>query len=286
MKHFLLTRFNVKASTKTISVSQSDSWLSHRFELFEKYCLPSVKNQFNQNFTWGVFFDTDTPQKYKDKIDKISNSYNNFVPIFINESSDLEPTSSKFIASKIEDSDQYIITTRLDNDDIIHKQFIDTIQKLFSPTNGMVIDLRKGYQITIEKNNLEIRKYYQLFNSFISLIEDSTNFNTVMSRRHSHWWDSKSVVVFDDKRLWIELVHSKNKLNRVKGEFLLVPKIQSNDFGLLLDLKTDLTLLTILFNNLKMRPKYFLRACKIVLERLSTSKFKSFLAPSWIDNRY
>lgn len=286
MKHFLLTRFNVKASTKTVSVSQSDSWLSHRFELFEKYCLPSVKNQSNQNFTWGVFFDTNTTQKYKEKVEKISNSYNNFVPIFIDESSDLKPASSKFIASNIEESDQYIITTRLDNDDIIHKQFIDTIHKLFSPTNGMVIDLRKGYQVTIEKDNLEIRKYYQLFNPFISLIEDSTNFNTVMSRRHSHWWDSKSIVVFDNKRLWIELIHSKNKLNRVKREFLLVPKIQSNDFGLSLDFKTDRTLLTILFNNLKMRPKYFLRACKIALEHLSTSKWTFFLAPRWLDKRY
>ena len=286
MKHFLVTRFNVRASIEKVSISQSDAWLSHRFELFEKYCLPSVKNQSNQNCTWCVLFNTGTPQKYKEKVKKISNSYNNFMPIFINESSEINPALSRFIASNIEESDQYIITTRLDNDDLIHKQFIDTIQELFYPTNGMVIDLRKGYQVSIEKDNLEIRKYYHLFNHFISLVEDSTNFLTVMSRNHFLWRDSKSIVVSDNKRLWIELVHSKNKANRVKREFSLIPKIQSNDFGLSLDLKTDRTLLSILFNNLKMKPKYFLRACKIALERLSTSKWKSFLDPSWIDNRY
>ena len=87
MKHFLVTRFNLTVSewktTKNGEPVLSEKWLKNRFLLFENYCLPSVKNQTNQNFIWCVFFDVNTSDNYRDKIKFISDSYQNFKPIFI-----------------------------------------------------------------------------------------------------------------------------------------------------------------------------------------------------------
>lgn len=178
MKHFLVTRFNLTDNgwKKSRDGQQvlTDEWLEHRFRLFDKYCLPSVKNQSNQKFTWCIFFDINTPHEYKKRIDNISRSYNNFRAIFIDGMKALNTSLQKFITSNIEE-EQYIITSRLDNDDLIHRDFIDTIQMLSNPLEEKVIDLRSGYQVVIERENKEIRKAYNYFNPFISLVETKSN---------------------------------------------------------------------------------------------------------------
>ena len=74
MNHYLITRFNLKKTNWNPrwkinqQLALSDEWLKYRFELFEKYCFPSVYNQSNQNFTWCVFFDIKTPDYYKERV--------------------------------------------------------------------------------------------------------------------------------------------------------------------------------------------------------------------------
>ena len=71
-QHYILTRFNLRRDDWTITKNNekvlSDSWLKDRFELFENFCFNSVKNQTNQNFKWLVFFDSNTPDNYKQKV--------------------------------------------------------------------------------------------------------------------------------------------------------------------------------------------------------------------------
>ena len=69
--HFILTRFNVKkmwSQDKRGNKVLTDEWLSHRFKLFENYCLPSIVNQENKNFIWLVYFDQDTDKLFINKI--------------------------------------------------------------------------------------------------------------------------------------------------------------------------------------------------------------------------
>ncbi len=50
-QRYIITRFNLKVeawtTTKNDQKVRTEDWLKHRFELFEKYCLPSVVNQKN-----------------------------------------------------------------------------------------------------------------------------------------------------------------------------------------------------------------------------------------------
>ena len=57
--HFLITRFNLNRTAR---------WLEHRFEVFERYCLPSVAAQTATDFRWLCLFDAATPEPYRRRI--------------------------------------------------------------------------------------------------------------------------------------------------------------------------------------------------------------------------
>jgi hypothetical protein len=57
-EHVLLTRFNVRyvEDPNAPSIGTDPDWLARRFELFERYCLPSVIAQSAQNFSWIIIY--------------------------------------------------------------------------------------------------------------------------------------------------------------------------------------------------------------------------------------
>jgi hypothetical protein len=272
MRHFIITRFNVRFdewnTTRDGQEVLTDTWLDHRFDIFNRYCLPSVKNQSSQSFTWCVFFDKQTPTKYTATIKRISESYTNFYPIFISGAGELTEAFKCFIRTHLDTHDEHIITTRLDNDDLIHKEFIATIQKLSGTIDRTVVDLRKGYQVNVSKDKFDIRKCNSLFNPFISLVESSTDFDTVISRQHRDWRDADSVVSCNQKRLWIQLVHDRNKLNSVNYSFPMTRRIQPSNFGLTFRLESNSSPLAMVSNNLKVGIRQGLRFCRRILGTL------------------
>ncbi len=229
-EHFLITRFNLRYKnwqmTKNDEKIQTEEWLRHRFELFESYCLPSVINQSNQNFIWYVYFDISTPDFYRKKVSDIAEKYPNLRPFYLDGREGLEDSVICEITNEIK-NEAFIITSRLDNDDIIHQDFIQSIQNSFRPVDKTVIDLREGYQVTIGRNKSEIRNYTHPFNPFLSLIEKSRDFKTILDQTHYSWNTSDTIVIYDKKRLWIELVHQKNKANATRYD---MPKAHKFDY--------------------------------------------------------
>jgi hypothetical protein len=248
MKHFLITRFNLKNTEWNTSRDGGQildhAWLEHRFRLFEQYCLPSVKNQTNQNFEWYVFFDTDTPAAFMARIDAIASAYRNFRPCFVSNINAVTGYLQQCISTSSgsgsetgtvtgnDTSDHYIITSRMDNDDAIHKDYIATIQSLFVPQHGTVIDLRLGYQLGIIGSTTDIRLKNNIFNPFVSLVEHSQHFSSALSKSHKEWTNANAIITFYDKPLWIELVHERNKLNTMTDRALMLKQLDTADFGL------------------------------------------------------
>lgn len=180
MKHYLLTRMNKGYVGR---VKNPTEWLRYRMKLFEKYCLPSVQKQINQNFIWLLLFDKRTPDKYLKYNGIIFDDVKNYI-----------------------DKDEWTITTRLDNDDMIHKKFIDKIQSLF---------VRKTLLIGAKNNILiEGKGYYKdrtkpHKSPFISLIEPPGVKNTVGEMPHtkmSEKYDYKNI----NEVLCTHVQHKKN----------------------------------------------------------------------------
>ena len=236
MKHFLVTRFNLKnpnwKNLKNGDLVLTEKWLDHRFKLFETYCLPSVKNQKNKNFNWCLFFDNQTPEKYKNKIESLIQEHSNFHIIYIDGFLELEKSLKQFIKKSITPNDEYIITTRLDNDDIIHEGFIYKIQTLCVKKYNTIIYLTKGYQLVLGDKINQLREFKIHFNPFISLIENTNSFKTVISKTHYEWKHAKSVIKYDDTNLWVQLIHDQNYSNSKLLSNKLVSKIEFKKFGL------------------------------------------------------
>lgn len=217
--HYLTTRFNLKSAnwdvTKNNELLLTDEWMDNRMWLFENFCFPSVVAQTNQNFTWVLYFDSNTKDIYKTRILELIKSYQNFKVFFINGMDSFYPEFLQFI--KVESNDKpYLITTRIDNDDSIHKDFINEVQKHFNQQEYRAIDFITGYSLQIEPNFI-LGKKEQLFNPFISLIEKNVNPKTAIHQDHRHWKRDEKVTQIAGKRLWLSIIHQRNKVNKFDG---------------------------------------------------------------------
>jgi hypothetical protein len=233
-KHFLITRFNVRntqwVTTKSGEEVLTEAWLSHRFLLFEQYCFPSVKNQRNQNFTWLVFFDQFTPEPYRARITELESAYRNFKPVFVSDYGAVRPTLQQLIQKQLTSETEYLITSRLDNDDSLHQDYVSTIQGAFRKQSFTLIDIVDGYELLIEPKVL-LGKVHFPFNPFLSLIESVADFKTVLSKQHAHWQQTTEIHIIKHNRLWIQVIHGKNKLNAFSA-VSLEPLTKGSEFGI------------------------------------------------------
>ena len=218
-QHYLITRFNLKNKnwdvTKNNESLLTREWMTHRIGLFSNFCLPSVASQTNTNFKWLLFFDITTEDDFKIEIEKLLKPYPHFKAFFIKGMEEFHSSIKTFITEDSKDS-PYIITSRIDNDDCIHKDYIATIQEQFKSQDFMAIDILKGYSLQISPN-LMLGKKEHIFNPFISLIEKNNTPKTVWFSDHNMWKKESRRIEIANKRLWMSIIHEKNKVNTFDG---------------------------------------------------------------------
>jgi hypothetical protein len=218
--HFFLTKFNVR-SFPELKPGCDPVWLEKRFQLFERFCFPSVENQSNQNFKWLVFFDVDTPETFKQKISKYSEQWENFVPVYLDcplPYGQFPDEVRKFVRKYIPADCEYLITTWLDNDDAIHRDYVQMIQDNFERQESETLNFIFGYQLCDGKLYFD----FEIANHFISLIEryEPTSFNTCLCRPHKHLYEvCRSARKILCKPAWIEVVHGSNYMNVYRRGF-------------------------------------------------------------------
>lgn len=231
-KHLLITRFNLKNPewkqlTKNNESLLDDSWMNERLELFSNYCFPSISNQSNQNFEWLLYFDSTTSETHKSKIAEIIGNTTNIKSFYIDGMPVFNESIIKYVEENI--STEYLITSRIDNDDCIHKDFINEIQKHFDKQDFLAIDNIEGYTLQIEPNFI-LGKKEHIFNPFISLIEKNKNPKTVWHYVHNMWKKEPRLIHVTEKRLWLSVIHGKNKVNEFDGYGNIKWNSLKNDF--------------------------------------------------------
>ena len=216
-KHFLITRFNLRKSDwstnkKNVAVL-TDEWHKNRFKLFTNYCFPSVKAQINKSFEWLVFFDTNTPEKYKLLITELQEEMPNFVPLYINGMDSFLNAIKEYIKKY---NDEYVITSGLDNDDCLSIKYVAEVQKRFNNQSFLALDFIDGYTIQTQ-SKIKIGKKLHLYNPFISLIEKNTNPKTVCDVSHRIWKKETRILHIKNVRTWASVIHHENKVNEFTG---------------------------------------------------------------------
>lgn len=246
-KHFIITRFNLVTqgweNTKSGKTVLTNEWMEQRFDLFETFCLPSVINQSSQNFIWLIYFQKETHTDFKEKIQKITENIPNIIIKYISGLEIMKDTVINDI-SKLSNGSKYIITSRLDNDDSIHKDYVSCIQSKFNNQDFCVVDAINGYRLQIKPYPMLI-SVKQRSNPFVSIIEKNTHIRTVLERMHTDWKKEKIIITLK-KFLWIQIIHENNLKNKFQGAFCTnILKIL--DFGI--NINNDKIFIIPRFNN-------------------------------------
>jgi hypothetical protein len=225
MKHYLVTQWNCDLYDL--------GWLQRRKKVFERFTLPSVQAQSNKNFEWILVSDFRTPDEFK----QILNSYGATVIYhdFENHKWKIEPGSNEtrlersvrletigeVIADYIGKQDtDYVITSRLDNDDCIAFDYIENVQKYSKAfweesKDKFWLSLVRGYKW----NEDSVYPHNTKWNSFLSFIEPTGSLETAYQCCHTQAGDSGYPVHIMRQGVnpsWLEVVHGENVMNRLK----------------------------------------------------------------------
>lgn len=264
--HYLITRFNVvKPGLNQYALSQrgnriqTEEWLRRRFELFEKYCFPCVKNQTTQNFKWLVLFSADTPSEYLKVIEGYQFEYRNLIPLYVEPNTDEIALVKDFIRKNAIGSQ--VITTRLDNDDCIREDYLELTQKACKPEyNNVFLIYRYGYQY--KEGSRIINWFGDDFNHFESRVELVDSIETVYVENDRHDLIEKygSIVHLETqedmknkKGMWIEVVHEGNVVNNAAPYSSRPIWVDNNAFGNVLRLSWIKYLIVRVIFSLKVR---------------------------------
>lgn len=200
--HFILTPFNLATSWKK-AVYEDDEWMERRIEIFKNFTLPSIIGQKDQDFKWIVVFDYRTPQEWKDEILKLDHKV---IPLWLKKDTTMWSRIITHYQTK-----PIIITTRLDNDDAIHEDFVQILHDKFNPLNKGYINFLHGL-ITDGKN---VYAHDHKSNAFTSLKTNLPN-KHIRMMKHNHVCHQENFhQVRDQKPLWCIYVHGDNVGNQI-----------------------------------------------------------------------
>ena len=219
IQHFILTRFNLLLwqRDKEGAPVRTQSWLEHRFTLFESFSLPSLMRQTNQGFIWIVLFDSTTPEKYRQRIAGYKDICPQFEPVFV------APERGRFFANVFRDEmvkrleASRIISTYLDNDDALNVRFVEDLRRrVVSLADGTFIRYSDGYQY-YTKGQFVTRICYPK-NHFVSVLErgNPTTLKGIYGYGgHFHIDENKTARIenIEGLPMWCEVVHEKNMIN-------------------------------------------------------------------------
>jgi len=197
-------------------------WLEHRLSLFMNYCLPSVINQSTSNFLWLIYFDESTPESIKTQNSIFENKYEGIIKIIYADGYDSFLRQYGYdVLSMCPAGLSHIITTRLDNDDVVHVDFVKRIQDQFTGQDFTAVNFTKILMLS-PNNNYKLFIDYIFSNHFISLIEKITPEGIKGCYcRNDRQWIGIPAIQITDRPYCIELISDKNMSNDFRGFPLL-----------------------------------------------------------------
>jgi hypothetical protein len=193
--------------------------MEERFDLFERYCLPSVLGQSNQNFRWMIYFDHSTREDYLDRarrgIAGRPNCVIKLCSVFGSE------TLQADLAADLDPSRNWVVTTRLDNDDGLQRDFVKKLQEQVRVGTEEALEFPWGIVVANGVPYL----CRQRFNAFISLSEPLTGLKTVTLVRHKEVSRQYRVRTVSNEPAWLQTVHGANVANKIRGWRILRAKL-------------------------------------------------------------
>lgn len=121
IKHIFYTRFSNVAFGFTEAELLNEFRLDEKFKIFINNTYPSMMNQTNQNFEWVIQVHDDIPIKIYDKLKSLEK-------IIVIKNSEIGNISDWTFKNFITQDTDFIMTSRIDDDDMLHINSVEQIQ--------------------------------------------------------------------------------------------------------------------------------------------------------------
>ena len=214
--HIVMTRFNLPTPGRESAHRARSGWLAERFDLFERYCLPAMAAQAEQDFAWLVFFDEATPAWARERIEA-ARRQREFQPVYTG----LFPAEgwARAVRERIGPpvTGRRIITSNLDNDDALGIDALARVRRAaesHDPGARFAVNLPDGFVLAGDS----LFAHRHLHNAFTHLIEpDDDRLATTMTIRHMDLFRHVPVIQAEGPGAWLQVVHGGNVSNKVRG---------------------------------------------------------------------
>ena len=249
--HVILTRFNLATPGRESQLRNQPGWLAERFDLFERYCLPTLAAQTGKDYRWIIYFDDGTPEPFRARIEacrRVCDFHPYFTPLFPGEQWAI---STRAVLEAAGQAAPWLLTTRLDNDDGLAVDFVARLQAAvvegpprraaFNLTNGYVFDGRRAYA------------HAHPSNAFVSLLEPWAEARTVAATVHMHLAAEAPITQVGGPGAWLQVVHGGNVSNKIRGR-RVPPSELAGRFPAALDLGAPASAVGIAAENLLLGP--------------------------------
>lgn len=209
--HLVLTRFSAVPAEG--APPAHPDWLRYRLAFFYDTAYPSMRSQRAPTpFRWLVLFDDRCPQDFRAEVEDLAAGV--FTPIWTRQTFHRRVFAPyvRRIAER-----PYLITTRLDSDDAVARDFIAAVQRRFAPRDLLFVSFTRGLQI--DRSGAVYRRD-QLSGSFLSLVERRVGGRdpmTVYASRHERAASLGPVLEVQADPMWIQVLHGANLANVVAG---------------------------------------------------------------------
>jgi len=229
-KHFIITRFNIgfrqqNRGNQLKYPVDANTWMEHRLGIFLKYCAPAIHRQTRQDFQWIIIVDESTLSEH---INIIQNECDHICVVSSNTQlfgQQWIPQVRQLIRSNTDT--EFVITTKLDNDDILHNKFVYWIHNIIKQEdvygfiNGrrnLVVDFANGFSLDTTTGVFYKYAYTNCGSSVGSLLEPNTDeLKTVYYKTHDKlpWCDHYLLLPY---RAYARCIHGCNLLNFINEQ--------------------------------------------------------------------
>ena len=218
----VITRFSLITFGREYAYRMAPRWLEGRFDLFERYCLPTIAAQTQQDFIWLVLFDEGTPGWARERIAQCQ-QVRPFTPLYLGQ------FDAAGWARMVRDAigapvpDRLILTSNIDNDDGVAADYIARVQDAaLREWRGETFAVNAPWGLVRTGRRLFL--HYHPSCAFTNMVEaDTPLFRTTMTTRHNDLPLQMRLVQLAGGPGWLQVVHGNNVSNRVRGKVIDKP---------------------------------------------------------------
>lgn len=209
--HFILTRYNVGLYRDDSKILDKAAWLNHRNKLFARYCRASVDIQTNKYFRWIIAIDPATPDiSFLDGLGCSLVKASTWGEALLGFQSRIYALADA----------EWVVTSRLDNDDALNTGYVQYIADHFIPEHRVFLNFGICYKL-MEKGHVVTRHSRIHDSNVASLIENCSDVKTVFYARQGTFSQFGRVVHIDgDDPMSLTVVHERNLYNRFSGHIV------------------------------------------------------------------